>query len=120
MKFLITFGLIFSLNPLLGEDILDKIYIPNIFSPNNDGLNDVFKFYLTEQSLIRTVKEFRIFDRWGGQVYQELNKETNTMQFWNGTKNNTKVLSGVYVYLMVLESYSGEELVFKGDITCMQ
>lgn len=107
-------------DPLLGEDILDKIYIPNTFSPNNDGLNDLFQFYLTQQSLIRAVKEFRIFDRWGGQVYQELNKETNTMRFWNGTKNNKKVLSGVYAYLIVLESYSGEELVFKGDITCVR
>ena len=107
-------------DPLLGEDILDKIYIPNIFSPNNDGLNDVFKFYLTQQSLILTVKEFRIFDRWGGQVYRELNKSTNDMQFWNGTKSNEEVLSGVYIYLIVLESYSGEELVFKGDISCLR
>jgi gliding motility-associated-like protein len=68
-----------------------SIYIPNAFTPNDDGVNDVFKAMGT--GIIDF--EMTIFDRWGGIVFNS--KDINVA--WNARKDNTKekVQTGVYV-----------------------
>ena len=103
--------------PLDEDDIREKIYIPNAFSPNGDGANDKFEFFYFPEDLISSVKGIRIFDRWGGLIYEELDKEPGNTQFWNGMKNGQLANAGVYVYLITIQSYNGKQLVFSGDVT---
>jgi gliding motility-associated-like protein len=70
---------------------LDEIFIPNAFSPNEDGLNDYF-FAVSASS----VSEFTcmIFDRWGELVFSS----ENILQSWDGTYGGQKVANDVYVW----------------------
>jgi gliding motility-associated-like protein len=71
-----------------------RVYIPNSFSPNNDGLNDVFTVYGED---IRKFK-ITIFNRWGEQLYQSFDLKNG----WDGTVKLTdrKVPLGVYLYVI--------------------
>ncbi|GJM32209.1 MAG: hypothetical protein DHS20C18_12100 [Saprospiraceae bacterium] len=74
-----------------------QIYLPNSFSPNDDGINDQWQplgpCEMAEYSL-------RVFDRWGGIVFQSDRLEDG----WNGQKNGLLVPSGVYIYLLSYRS----------------
>ena len=65
-----------------------KVYIPNVFSPNEDGFNDVFSV-VGESGLIQSV-DLVIFDRWGNKVFEGFD--------WDGMRNGEAVLEGVYIY----------------------
>ncbi|MEO1264008.1 MAG: choice-of-anchor L domain-containing protein, partial [Bacteroidota bacterium] len=45
------------------------LYVPNSFSPNNDGINDTFRIFPSENSNIELIKDLHIFNRWGGLVF---------------------------------------------------
>lgn len=75
------------------EDFSCRFVVPNAFTPNSDGLNDVFlpefNCALTEYALI-------IFDRWGSKVY-----ETNTLYgSWDGTINGKPAPGGLYTWVL--------------------
>ncbi len=86
--------------------------LPNAFTPDGDGLNDVFKVvYL---GLIE-VETFMVFNRWGQLVY-----ESNDIdQGWDGTHNDKPAISDVYVYLIKLKT-PGETIELKGDVTLIR
>jgi len=72
---------------------IPDIYIPNSFTPNGDGLNDIFK--------IKTIAEFSkfnlyIYDRWGELLFESADKNYG----WDGTYKGKPVPIGVYVYLL--------------------
>jgi gliding motility-associated-like protein len=71
------------------KDSLINIYFPNSFTPNNDGLNDVFMPYYTNIIPI----SFKIYNVWGNLIYQ-----SDTDLFWDGTYNNIPSPTGLYVY----------------------
>lgn len=83
-----------------------EVYIPNAFSPNGDGVNDVWGLYYSDY--VKEVKKLLIFDRWGGLVH----KDTK----WDGAG----APEGVYVYLVVIENAFGEIEIYKGDITLIR
>jgi gliding motility-associated-like protein len=58
----------------------ELVYFPNAFSPNGDGINDTFEIISKVDSLL----EFKVFDRWGAEVYNEISKKPS----WNGLINN--------------------------------
>lgn len=89
------------------------INIPNVFSPNNDGANDVF--FLTGEN-IKTL-ELAIFNRWGEFVHQ-----LNGMnEWWNGTtKNGNEANDGVYFYKYKATGVSGEVLEGQGNISLIR
>jgi len=72
-----------------------KIFIPNAFTPDGDGVNDVF-CVMAEESRIEDLG-YRIYDRWGGEVYSAKGIENG----WDGTKHGKDCLGGVYVYKIV-------------------
>jgi len=83
-------------------------YIPNSFTPNGDGRNDVFD--ISGASACEEV-EMLIFDRWGRLVY-----ETNNLSsFWDGTSDGENVQQGVYVYFL-----KGKDYTRKGTITLIR
>ena len=79
--------------------------IPNAFTPNGDGKNDVF---------LKGVSELTIFTRWGEEIYH-----TTQGEGWDGTHKNKKVRPGEYLYVAVVRE-NGKDLVFKGVVTVLK
>ncbi len=81
--------------PCLGEE---SIYVPNTFTPNNDGVNDVWKI-IYDLNCWENV-EFKIFNRWGQNIYVGNANDFEDYPFWNGSVNNGSYLvsDGVYYY----------------------
>jgi gliding motility-associated-like protein len=69
-------------------------YIPNAFTPDGDGRNDVFKPVLTNPAFTIYSLQFTIYDRWGGEVFTS----HDIGQGWDGTKNGKPCPEGAYVY----------------------
>ncbi len=93
--------------------ILQDVFVPNAFSPNGDGLNDIFR--ITCRKLI-TVQEFRIMNRWGNEVFS-----TNDIQKgWDGKYKGVAQDPGVYYYMMRVAYPNGKTSFLKGDITLMR
>ncbi len=95
-------------------------FIPNTFTPNNDGQNDLFFPMLGKG--VKGVKEFKVFSRWGQLVYQISNIESVDSERvgWNGMMNGQDMPLDVYIYHTVLELLDGSVVSFKGDITLLR
>ncbi|MEP7267715.1 MAG: LamG-like jellyroll fold domain-containing protein [Saprospiraceae bacterium] len=70
----------------------NKINLPNAFTPNGDGLNDVFR--ISNQYVITSMESFEIFDRWGSKVFSG----TTPTSSWDGKFGNQPVNPGLFVY----------------------
>lgn len=96
-----------------------KVYFPNSFSPDNNGIND--KFTAFGDAAKWKVKELSIYDRWGEQVYTQKDFSPSDLIYgWNGKYHDMPVNSGVYVYYAVVKSISGEEYDLKGDVNVIR
>jgi len=89
------------------------MYIPNAFTPNNDGLNDEFK------PVIRSAQKYnlKIFDRWGHLIFESNEVENG----WDGTNRggvNSKV--GVYAWRIEVTTHQGETKSIAGHVTLVQ
>lgn len=96
-------------------EVLDELksFIPNAFTPNDDGKNDKFGIRnVTDFSLIR----LQIFNRWGEMVFESM--EGNN--FWDGTANGAPSQMGVYVYYLVGTDNLGLPVIFKGNVTLIR
>ena len=89
--------------------------MPNIFSPNFDGLNDVFTVY--GDNVINRVVRFQVYDRYGSLLFSAEDflpgDESNG---WDGTVRGRRAQSGIYVYYAELEFLDGELEIVKGDV----
>ena len=92
----------------------ESIYVPNIFTPNGDNLNDVFTAYFTDNiSILRC----EIYDRWGELVFSSSNDNGFG---WDGTFNGENAPSAVYTYKLEYESTNNERKVVAGDLTLLR
>jgi gliding motility-associated-like protein len=89
------------------------IYVPNAFSPNNDGLND--KFHVTVQGKIERF-QISIYNRFGNIVYSS----SNTNGTWDGTLNGVPAPAGVFVYVITALSYENKSINQKGIISLLR
>jgi len=91
-----------------------KLYVPNAFTPNNDGKNDVFKVAGYDNlSFFR----FRIYNRWGAEVFFSLLPEKG----WNGFLKEQLQPQGVYVWIMEYKKKYSQEVFFqKGTVTLIK
>jgi gliding motility-associated-like protein len=79
-----------------------KVFCPNVFSPNNDGMNDVWGIGVDEANIM-TLAAVVIYDRWGGVVYDDQNIPLeNFASIWDGRQNGQLVAPGVYTFLLRL------------------
>ena len=96
-----------------------NMYIPNAFTPNGDGNNDFFGVYGREDILM--VEALLIYDRWGGLVFEEMDRQLSiSSEFWDGTINGGEAPSAVYVYLLQLQMRDGKKKTIKGDFTLLR
>ncbi len=95
-----------------------RVFIPNVFSPNFDGVNDVF--YIQGKGFAN-INYLRIYDRWGELVFENNSGQTNrTSDGWNGEFEGEKLNSGVFVYVAELEFLDGITAIYKGDVTLLK
>ena len=79
------------------KDDID-IYIPNIFSPNNDGNNDNFAPQFVNTRNISIIDNFSIVNRWGAVVHAEKSISPDQIIGWNGKYNDQQLNPGVFVF----------------------
>jgi len=102
---------------VIEEDL--RIYIPNVFSPNGDGVNDFFTVFSFEQS-VSSIRSMRVFNRWGGLVFEAKDVPPNTLiSGWDGRSKGQGVQSGVYTYLIDLELIDGRRIQRSGSVTVL-
>ena len=92
-----------------GEDV----FVPNVFSPNNDGKNDVL--YIEGNGLINIY--WGIYDRWGNLVFET----KDSAKGWNGTFNGNKSEQGIYMYYLTGTCVKTNSMVsLKGDVSMLR
>ena len=95
-------------------------YIPNVFSPNNDQVNDVFEIVLEPVSFI-SIDRIVVFDRWGGLLHQQFNiAPEEFLKIWDGYTAKGPVPSGVYFYSIDYTLIDGAQESIKGDVTVVK
>ena len=108
--FVFSIGANNSFSQYYPDDCLDSLEVMNAFSPNSDGINDVFevRFPCPPEKF-----EFTVFSRWGNEIYK-----TDNFKFqWNGkTKKGELLASEVYIYILKY-TFNGREVELKGNFT---
>ena len=95
-----------------------NFFIPNTFSPNGDGVNDVF--YLRGSGLFR-INSIMIFDRWGEVVFEKKNSSINDPSGgWDGTYKGKKAKPDVYIYQVEIVCNNGEIIKYAGNVALIQ
>lgn len=97
-----------------------KFFLPNIFSPNGDGINDEVRLHASPG--IDKVLQWIIFDRWGNAVFGETDFEpADPAVFWNGqTTTGEYANPGVFPYVLEIQLINGKIEVYHGDITVVR
>ena len=90
------------------------VILPNAFSPNGDGLDDVFKIINPED--IESITRFEVFNRWGNPVFTTSNK----YEGWDGFINGKPQPLDTYVYNLHAKCFGGKQIHLKGDVTLMR
>lgn len=95
-----------------------QVFIPNTFTPNGDGQNDVF---YPRANGLEMVNAIRIYNRWGEVVFQRTNFPfNNTAYAWDGTYKGQVLPPDVYVYIVEATCSNGELFQWKGDISILR
>jgi gliding motility-associated-like protein len=95
---------------VIGVDF--NVFVPNTFSPNNDGSNDVFK------AVTRGVKLYnlQIFDRWGARIFSSGDVDAA----WDGTYKGEPCKADVYTWTIDVSSTRGERKQLRGHVTLLR
>jgi gliding motility-associated-like protein len=95
-----------------------QLFIPNTFTPNGDGQNDVF---YPRGSGVQTIKYMRIYNRWGELLFERQNFDVNDANAaWDGSFRGNKAKPDVYVYIIDAICETGEPINIKGDVTIIR
>jgi gliding motility-associated-like protein len=95
-----------------------NFFIPNTFSPNGDGVNDIF--YLRGSGLFR-INSLMIFNRWGEIVFEKKNLSINDpLGGWDGTYKGKKAKPDVYIYQIEIVCNNGETIKYAGNVALIQ
>ena len=105
-------GCVSSDTVLVDIDGYMEVFVPNIFSPNADGHNDVL--------LVRGPRLYnfniQIFDRWGKKVFETSDQKDN----WDGTLNGKELAPQTFVYMLSGETVLGEQISKQGNVTIIK
>jgi gliding motility-associated-like protein len=96
-----------------------QVYIPNVFSPNHDGIHDWFTVYGDEE--VKEVIEMQIFDRWGNNVFINTNFPPNEENYgWDGSFKRQDMNPAVFAYWAQVLFTDGSKGFYKGDVTLLR
>jgi len=99
-------------DPVSAVTLTDGIYIPNAFSPNGDGLNDVLKVY----GAVISEVHFMVFNQWGEKVFESNDQSVG----WDGFYKSKAQPSGVYIYVVKLKLIDGSAVDRKGSVNLIR
>lgn len=99
---------------LIAEYGKNRFFLPNAFSPNNDGINDSFRIQGDYDCLINF--SIKIFDKWGEKVFESSQPDF----IWDGKYKGKQLEPSVYVYSSVAEFLNNEKISKKGNITLLK
>jgi gliding motility-associated-like protein len=101
------------------EYIPPRLFIPNVFSPNDDGINDIF--YLQGNEYITDINTLRIFDRWGNIVFEKINFQPDDPSVgWNGTFHEKVMNPDVFTYWVEYKTVYNTVETLAGDVTLVR
>lgn len=93
-------------------------FLPNTFSPNGDGSNDIF--YVRGKGVNR-IESLRVFNRWGQMVFEKRNFSPNDANAgWDGTFNGKRADMDVYIYIAEVICENSQIVALKGDVTLIR
>ncbi len=96
------------------------LYVPNVFSPNQDGANDFFSVYEKTGS-VKNIRFLTLYDRWGEAIFTLTDFLPNDPNIgWNGTFRGQPVNPGVFVWVLEVEFVDGVIELYKGDVTLIR
>jgi len=99
--------------------VYSDIHIPNAFTPNGDGKNDVF--YVLGGPEGSMIKNFSIYDRWGQMVFGVHDVLPGDISSgWYGYFKGMPSLEGTYVYMITLTLAGGEQQIYKGTVILLR
>jgi len=93
-----------SINIAVRKCIYYNVYAPNAFSPNDDGINDVFKLFVSPDVKILAFKLI-LNDRWGNLIFQSTDPDLGWDGFVKGNRANTDTY--IYSYTIEYEDENG-------------
>jgi gliding motility-associated-like protein len=97
-----------------------NVFIPNAFSPNDDGIND--KFQIFTGLGVKNINFFRVYDRWGELMYEVLSQAPSPDGSigWDGRFKGQKMMPAVFLYMIEVEYIDGRTLLYRGDVTLLR
>jgi gliding motility-associated-like protein len=98
--------------------ILRNVFIPTAFTPNGDGVNDLFRVYTSRS--ITAINSVEVFDRWGNKVYNVYDILPNQEVGWDGTFRGRKLDPGVFIYNISVSFEDGESFNYFGEVKLMR
>lgn len=96
------------------------IFVPNAFSPNNDGNNDRLQVFPGKS--VKEIIQFSIFDRWGNQLYAEENISVpfENSNGWDGRSQGQLAASGIYVWMAEIQYIDGHTDFKRGGVLLLR
>lgn len=95
-----------------------NLFVPNVFSPNGDGVNDVLG--LSGGANINQIVRFEIYARNGSRVFERHNFQVTDNVGWDGDFERQKLSTEVFIYFVEVEFIDGLREVFSGDFTLVR
>lgn len=96
-----------------------KVYLPNVFTPNGDGVNDFF--FPNTARHIKQVNYMRVFNRWGEMVFEKKEFQPNEENSgWDGSHKGSLLVGDVYAYVVEVLLHNGLTEIYKGDVTLIR
>ena len=108
----------YNSNDLFFKVLNDSIYIPNAFSPNEDGRNDRFEIF-TKPGISGVVKSYMVYNRWGSLLFERKDFPIHTDSpdnWWDGYFQGEKATPDTYVYHIEIEYTNGRSIIYTGSI----
>jgi len=98
----------------------NSIFIPNVFSPNNDGINDWFTIY-SGSNCVTKIKRLLIFSRWGENVFERYDFLPGIDNLgWDGRLKGKYFDPATFAYYAEIEMYDRSVILKKGDVTIIR
>lgn len=96
-----------------------RIFVPNAFSPNSDGINDLLRAYSGPE--IEEILLFNIYDRWGSRIFEQSNISPKADDWgWDGLARNMEMQPGVFVYHLKVRLINGNEATLGGEFLLLR
>jgi gliding motility-associated-like protein len=100
---------------IITVDVYTQLRVPNAFSPNGDGKNDIFYVLGGPPGVV--IKEFAVFDRWGQRIFQVHDGPAGDPSFgWDGRVHGSLAPTGTYVYILSIKMPDGKQQVLRGTV----